>query len=387
MTPSVEDCPRAIAPIESLYLEGEAVLFDPTSRTVHQLGALAGAVWVLCDGATPVREMAEILGDLFGSEPGALTESIAEALTGLDAAGLLEGSERLEHHQIVPPVVTADDGTPVLAPQFLDNGAEAFSNAAGPETGTLLLRLRDVNLLVEVQVHGEALLERLTLLFERWLEPDARRLLPADPERFPAFTVAGPSSESAERGAPRRLGVLQYAGSTLARARSDDDIVRALASVIGGLREHRLDPERVWLGLRPFHSDGRVVLVDLARPLLVNDPSLAGRGIVELPTWSVELLDDGRVRVPGALPDLAWQAAGLDDAGDSGTVADLAGILAGGDPDAAGTVIHQLVRQSLDPGWFRCVAGVHEQGRFEITAKPQDARRIVALLVAGDERG
>ncbi len=37
--------------------DGEAVLFQESASMVHRLNAVAGAVWLLCDGETTVESM------------------------------------------------------------------------------------------------------------------------------------------------------------------------------------------------------------------------------------------------------------------------------------------------------------------------------------------
>ncbi len=58
---SATDTPAAIDGVEIAVFDGEAVLFDANSSMVHRLGAIAGAVWLCCDGATDVATMIEEL--------------------------------------------------------------------------------------------------------------------------------------------------------------------------------------------------------------------------------------------------------------------------------------------------------------------------------------
>ena len=74
------DRPVAIDDVEMAVFEGEVVLFRESTRMVHRLNSVAGAVWLLCDGEIAVGAMADELGELFGTEPATLTDGIHEAL-------------------------------------------------------------------------------------------------------------------------------------------------------------------------------------------------------------------------------------------------------------------------------------------------------------------
>jgi hypothetical protein len=109
-----DDTPLGVDGVETAVFDGEAVLFDEPASMVHRLSAVAGAVWLLCDGETTVASMPDALAEVFGVPAGDLAGPVAEALAGLDAAGLLVGGDRPIHLTIDPEPVTAADGTPVL---------------------------------------------------------------------------------------------------------------------------------------------------------------------------------------------------------------------------------------------------------------------------------
>ena len=94
--------------------DGEAVLFDEGASMVHRLNAVAGAVWLLCDGETTVASMPDELAEVFGVPAADLAGPIGEALDGLAAAGLLVGQDAPIHLPLVPEPHRAADGTPIL---------------------------------------------------------------------------------------------------------------------------------------------------------------------------------------------------------------------------------------------------------------------------------
>ena len=108
------DTPLGIDGVETAVFDGEAVLFDEGASMVHRLNAVAGAVWLLCDGETTVASMPDELAEVFGVPAGDLVEPIGEALDGLAAAGLLVDRPGAIHLPLVPEAPRAADGTPIL---------------------------------------------------------------------------------------------------------------------------------------------------------------------------------------------------------------------------------------------------------------------------------
>ena len=85
--------PEAVDGVDTAIFDGEAVLFRESTCTIHHLGAIAGAVWMSCDGATSVDSMVAQLGDLFGTGAAQLAAPLAtlvdDALIELAGQGLL----------------------------------------------------------------------------------------------------------------------------------------------------------------------------------------------------------------------------------------------------------------------------------------------------------
>ena len=108
------DTPLGVDGVETAVFDGEAVLFHESAAMVHRLNAVAGAVWLLCDGETTVASMPDELAGVFGVPAGDLVGPIDEALDGLAAAGLLVGRAGPVHLPLVPEPRRAADGTPIL---------------------------------------------------------------------------------------------------------------------------------------------------------------------------------------------------------------------------------------------------------------------------------
>ncbi len=108
------DTPLGVDGVETAVFDGEAVLFHESASMVHRLNAVAGAVWLLCDGETTVAAMADELAGVFSVAPTDLADPIGEALDNLAAAGLLVGRDGPVHLPLVPEPSRAADGTPIL---------------------------------------------------------------------------------------------------------------------------------------------------------------------------------------------------------------------------------------------------------------------------------
>ena len=87
----------------------------------------------------------------------------------------------------------------------------------------------------------------------------------------------------------------------MARSRHADDVVRALAGILGGVLA-RQDDTLVWSGMRAFAGEDRIVLVDARPPALTADAILAAlRG-------SFDLSPDPLPR--GSAPARLWRVDG-----------------------------------------------------------------------------
>lgn len=109
------DMPLGADDVETAVFEGAAVLFRESTQMVHRLNSVAGSVWLLCDGATPVGSMAGELGELFGVPPAELTDGIHQALQQLAGEGLLGGSDQPQRLYPEHVEAQAPDGGRILA--------------------------------------------------------------------------------------------------------------------------------------------------------------------------------------------------------------------------------------------------------------------------------
>jgi hypothetical protein len=179
--------------------------------------------------------------------------------------------------------------------------------------GTLWLRIgeqRDV--VVAVQVDTDASLNRLRTLLEPWLEAGIEEAWAGFAPAFGVLLEPVGDGAAHPRPAPRPVPQLRHGSTVIARSRRPDDIVRALAQVLGGVHLQRRDDDRVWTNRRPFVRNGSLVLVDALPPTLVNDRQLSRAGIEELAAWAVTVEGDRFVSVPPPLPDLAWDSIGIE---------------------------------------------------------------------------
>ena len=177
---------------------------------------------------------------------------------------------------------------------------------------------------------------------------------------------------------------LRYGSAVMARSRQPDDILRALASVLGGAHVYRRDDGRLWMGMRPFVRGDSMVLVDVDRPTMVNDRQLSAAGVDELAVWSTIIEPDGSAAIPPPLGDLHWADAGIDPPDDEWRRFSLAGVvaLAQADLSHAGLVA-DLARRSIQRRWFGMVAEMADTGRLLVATDRPGVRDRVRMLLSG----
>jgi pyrroloquinoline quinone biosynthesis protein D len=69
----------------------DTAVFNPDTKTLHELNASALAIWELCDGATTGEEMAAAVAELTGLDSTAAAADIGSALDELERQGLIDG--------------------------------------------------------------------------------------------------------------------------------------------------------------------------------------------------------------------------------------------------------------------------------------------------------
>ena len=213
-----------------------------------------------------------------------------------------------------------------------------------------------------------------------------------------------PLDDRAVGRSPRSVPQLRLGQVLMARSRHADDVVRALAAVLGGVLAHQ-DDTPIWSGMRAFAGSGGIVLVDARPPAFSADPALARSAIGELPTWVVAI-DGATVRIPPPLAGLDWRADGLDPPDTSTTTwrtDALAGIVAldPAPPDhehdhdddhdqdhdesrsevgSAASLLSRFAARHPSPAWFSTVERLVRDGR--VLASPDRAivrQRIIEL--------
>lgn len=107
--------PLGVDDVETAIFEGEAVLFRESTRSVHRMNALAGAVWVMCDGETTVAAMVDELAELFATDATELLPKVLDALGQLDDAKLLQGASDEPIVTMTPVNDEASDGSRIIA--------------------------------------------------------------------------------------------------------------------------------------------------------------------------------------------------------------------------------------------------------------------------------
>lgn len=108
------DSPQIVDGIEIAVFEGEAVLFDERASMVHHLGAVAGAVWMCCDGDTTVEAITTELAEIFDTSETEIEAAVVDSLEHFVAEGLLVGYQGPTRFPLTPDPTLADDGTEVL---------------------------------------------------------------------------------------------------------------------------------------------------------------------------------------------------------------------------------------------------------------------------------
>lgn len=84
--------PRAKPTVFSVELDGEAVLLDDETGTVHSLNPIATLVWSCLDGSGSVGELIDDLADAFaGTDRATVSDDVLSLVRTLGELGLLDG--------------------------------------------------------------------------------------------------------------------------------------------------------------------------------------------------------------------------------------------------------------------------------------------------------
>ena len=81
--------PRPRDGLASVLLDGELVLYDSASRTLHHLNPTATLVWLRCDGDRTLGAIVRSIAEEQSSDADAILRDVIELVDRLTAAGLL----------------------------------------------------------------------------------------------------------------------------------------------------------------------------------------------------------------------------------------------------------------------------------------------------------
>ncbi|MGH6998029.1 MAG: PqqD family protein [Phenylobacterium sp.] len=86
------DFAPAVAPsVSSVELEGEAVLYDEATETVHRLNPTAALAWACFDGSATIDELASDMAAVFGADEASVQADLVVLCRRLGGLGLLAG--------------------------------------------------------------------------------------------------------------------------------------------------------------------------------------------------------------------------------------------------------------------------------------------------------
>jgi hypothetical protein len=86
---AVASRPRPRDGVASVTLDGEAVLYDGTTKTLHHLNAAATLVWLHCDGHRTVATISRMIAEDSHANVRDVTRDVTELVRALTDAELL----------------------------------------------------------------------------------------------------------------------------------------------------------------------------------------------------------------------------------------------------------------------------------------------------------
>jgi PqqD family protein of HPr-rel-A system len=79
-------------------LDGEALVYDPTTSDTHRLNETAYFVWLACDGTRDATDIAHLVTDRYAVSLESALEHIEQVLAAFQARRLIVESERESDH-------------------------------------------------------------------------------------------------------------------------------------------------------------------------------------------------------------------------------------------------------------------------------------------------
>lgn len=83
--------PNADPDVAWIEVEGEAVLYSESRRTVHVLNPTATMIWRCLDGSVDLRAIANDLAEIFEADPEAVITDVVGAVREMGRQGLIAG--------------------------------------------------------------------------------------------------------------------------------------------------------------------------------------------------------------------------------------------------------------------------------------------------------
>ena len=239
------------------------------------------------------------------------------------------------------------------------------------------------DILVGIQVDSAAGLAHLHTLLGAWVDRS-----PVDHNLVePALRVYLPLGNASKPKGPTLVPQVRLGSHILTRSRDPHEIYRALSVILGGIHAGTADTAVMRVGMRPFVSENRMVLVDADRPILVNDTMLLASGIQELPVWTTLITDGGTESAQAthhpALANLRWSAIGVDAPADPATY-QLTGLVSlSQEQRSDADLVAGLARHSPRSVWFQIVNRLHDGGNVSVSTNRTMLRSaLISALTA-----
>jgi hypothetical protein len=82
--------PKRCSTVASVELDGETVLYDSATESIHRLNETATLVWVCLDGTGSLAEVVDALAVATGADSATVAEDVLILVRELSAKGLVE---------------------------------------------------------------------------------------------------------------------------------------------------------------------------------------------------------------------------------------------------------------------------------------------------------
>jgi coenzyme PQQ synthesis protein D (PqqD) len=90
------DCPNKSRGLVVEDMDGEILLYRPSTHQAIHLNGTAAVIWRLCDGTRTVNDLVQCLGDQYPAAKAAIALEVRQAIDLLLREGALEGPRQLD---------------------------------------------------------------------------------------------------------------------------------------------------------------------------------------------------------------------------------------------------------------------------------------------------